>query len=378
MGTVTRGQPIRVALIGCGRIAGHHCQSIRAAEDVELAAICDIVAERARDYADKHQVPWFTNYHDMMRDVPDIDVVAVITPSGMHLEHARDVMARYGTHMIVEKPTFMRHDQLEAAYEEAKNRGVHIFPVFQNRYNKAVRRVKRAIDEGELGDIRIVSVRVRWCRPQRYYDLAPWRGTFSHDGGALTNQGIHHVDLIRHLGGEVARVNALMRTLGADIEVEDAVVSTFEYANGAIGNLEVTTAARPDDFEASISLVGSKGLAQIGGIAVNELQIFTPDPAQCAENSEEFLGIEGHGAVYGYGHFAMYQDIRAALADERAYPVSREDCLGTISLLNAFYRSDEAGGWVDVDPRQSSERLGRPNDPVSDLYRTPSPEEAVR
>lgn len=369
---------IRVALIGCGRIAGHHCESIRAAAHVELAGICDIVAERARSYAEKYDAPWFTNYHDMMRDVGDVDVVAVITPSGMHLEHVMDVMARYGVHMIVEKPTFMRHDQVEAAYQEADRLRMRIFPVFQNRYNKAVRRVRRALDEGELGDIRIVSVRVRWCRPQRYYDLSPWRGTFSHDGGALTNQGIHHVDLIRHLGGEVARVNAVMRTLGADIEVEDAVVSTFEYESGAIGNLEVTTAARPDDFEASISLVGSKGLAQIGGIAVNELQVFTPNPQECAANSEEFLGIEGHGAVYGYGHFAMYQDIHATLADERPFPVSRGDCLGTISLLNAFYRSDEAGEWVDVDRARSSVRLGRANEAVSELYRTPLKEAAAR
>ena len=117
--------------------------------------------------------------------------------------------------------------------------------------------------------------------------MAPWRGTLSHDGGALTNQGIHHVDLLRYLGGEVHQVNATMRTLGADIEVEDTIVSSFSYENNAVGSLEVTTSARPDDFEASISIVGSEGLAQIGGIAVNELQIFTPRPEDCEEYSED-------------------------------------------------------------------------------------------
>ena len=112
------------------------------------------------------------------------------------------------------------------------------------------------------------------------------------------------------------------------------------------GRPSVTTAARPDDFEASLSVVGSKGLAQIGGIAVNELQVFTPDPEACAANSEDFVGIKGHGAVYGFGHTDMYRDVAAALAGGARYPVTREDCLATLDLLHAFYRSDEAGAWV--------------------------------
>ncbi|CCQ75481.1 Gfo/Idh/MocA family protein [Magnetospira sp. QH-2] len=364
---------LKVALIGCGRIAGHHCLSIAAVDGVELAAVCDLVEDKAKAYAEQYGVPHFTNYHNMLTELPEIDLVAVITPSGMHDEHARDVMDRYGKHLIVEKPTFMRPSQMVGAYEKADTLGTKIFPVFQNRYNKAVSRVREALRAGELGDIRMVSVRVRWCRPQRYYDLAPWRGTFSHDGGCLTNQGIHHVDLLRHLGGEVARINATMRTMGADIEVEDALVATLDYKSGAIGSLEVTTAARPDDFEASLSIVGSEGLAQIGGIAVNELQIFTPDPEACAANSEDFVGIQGHGAVYGYGHTEMYNDIVADLRGGAPYPVDRDDCRGTLELLNAFYRSDEAGGWVVVGGAEESPRLGRSNDVVSDLYRTSRP-----
>ena len=364
--------PMKVALIGCGRIAGHHCASIARTDGVELAAVCDLEKEKAEAYAQEFGVPYFTNYRQMFTEIADIDTAAVITPSGMHFEHGMEVLEQYGKHLIMEKPTFMRPEQLIDTYAAADHLELNIFPVFQNRYNKAVTRVKKALNEGELGDIRIVSVRVRWCRPQRYYDLAPWRGTLSHDGGALTNQSIHHVDLLRYLGGEVSRVNATMRTLGADIEAEDSVVATFTYENGTIGNLEATTAARPDDFEASISIVGSEGLAQIGGIAVNELQIFTPEPEICAANSEDFKGIKGHGAVYGYGHSNMYQDIVAAAAGTVPYPVSREDCLGTLKLLHAFYRSDEAGTWVDVGTDEQSSRLGRANDEISGIYRTPA------
>lgn len=363
---MTKANALRVALIGCGRIAGHHARSVSGVDGVELAAVCDLVDERSAAYAREFGVPAFASYHEMFRTVPGINIAAVITPSGMHFEHACEIMRLYRTHLVIEKPTFMRPSQLLEAFKVADSLGLSLFPVFQNRYNRAVQRVKQAIAAGELGDIRIASVRTRWCRPQRYYDLAPWRGTFSHDGGALTNQGIHHLDLLRYLGGEVDRVNATMRTQGANIEVEDTVVGVFSYAGGAVGNLEVTTAARPQDFEASLSIVGSKGLAQIGGIAVNELQVFTPDPQACREFSEDFSGN-----VYGHGHAALYRDVAKALSGVAPYPVDRNDCLRTLRLLHAFYRADEAGAWVETDTSDESPRLGRPNDAVASLYRTP-------
>lgn len=363
---------LNLALIGCGRISDHHAQSVQQTSGIRLAAVCDIEIARADKYAKAHDVPAFNNYHRMLEQVEKIDLVAINTPSGMHQEHALDIITRYNKHVVVEKPTFMRPSHLDEVREAAVRANIRIFPVFQNRYNKAVDRIRTALRRGELGQIRTVSVRLRWCRPQRYYDLAPWRGTFSHDGGALTNQTIHHVDLLRHLGGKVNRVNATMRTLGAEIEVEDTTVATIEYESGAIGTLESTTSARPDDFEASISFVCSDGLAQIGGIAVNELQIFTPDPTACEESSEDFVGIEGHGAVYGYGHSAMYADIVATLSNTKPYPIDLDDCRDTLRLLHAFYRSDEAGDWVVVDNNAESARLGRPDDVISGIYRTPA------
>ena len=362
---------LKVALIGCGRIAGHHCQSITATEGVSIAAVCDLDADKANAYGEQFDVPAYQDYRQMFEAVPGIDIAAIITPSGMHLEHTLEIINDFGKHAIVEKPTFMRPGQMETAFACAEKAGKRIFPVFQNRYNKAVSRVRQAFQTGELGNIRTVSVKLRWCRPQRYYDMAPWRGTFSHDGGALTNQTIHHVDLLRHLGGEIDRVNATVRTLGADIEVEDTTVATLTYKSGAVGTLESTTAARPDDFEASISFVCSEGMAQIGGIAVNELQIFTPDPSACEANSEDFKRIEGHGAVYGFGHTNMYRDIVAEFRNRTPYPVSQDDCLQTLKLLHAFYRSDEAGNWVNVDSDEESVRLGKPDEEISNLYRTP-------
>ena len=361
----------KIAVIGCGRISGHHYRSIESVEGLEIVSVCDLVEEKAKDYADEFGIKYFINYRKMFDELPEIDIVVIATPSGMHYEHAMEVMEVYKKSVIIEKPTFMRPEQLTSAYNTAEKLGLHIFPVFQNRYNKAVQRVKKALLKDELGEIRIMNVRLRWCRPQRYYNLSDWRGTFSHDGGALTNQGIHHVDLLRYLGGEVEKVNTVMRTLGADIEVEDSVVSTFTYKDGAIGSLEVTTAARPDDFEASLSIVGSKGLAQLGGIAVNKLEVFTPNSDDCIEYSDDFSDLADRGRVYGRGHNEMYKDIAAFLHKNIPYPVSQNDCASTISLLHSVYRSDEIGGWINVDKSVQSERLGRSNEAISNLYRTP-------
>ncbi len=355
----------KIAVIGCGRIAGHNCRAITKMPGLKLVGVCDLNLEKARNYGNEFKVPAYSSYHLMLEEIEDIDIVAIVTPSGMHYEHSLDVINSYQKHIIVEKPTFMCPSQVNNAYDKAEKHGVQIFPIFQNRYNQAVQRVKTSIQNGELGDIRVMGVRLRWCRPQRYYDLAPWRGTLSHDGGALTNQGIHHIDLLRYLGGEISQVNATMRTLGADVEVEDTIVSSFTYANDTVGSLEVTTAARPDDFEASISIVGSKGLAQIGGIAVNELQIFTPDPSACQKYSEDFSDC-----VYGNGHGWLYEKIYSSLSDGASFTVSRQDCLHTIRLLHAFYRSDEKSGWQDVNEDGESARLGKENEQISNLYRT--------
>ena len=356
---------VRVGIIGCGRISGHHCRSIVRTAGAVLVAVCDLDFAKASAYRDEFGVAAYDNYHQMLHEHPDINTVAIVTPSGMHFEHALEVVTRYGKNIIVEKPTFMKPSQVRWAYEAAQKAGVRIFPVFQNRHNLAVQRVMKGLRDGELGAIRSAAVRVRWCRPQRYYDLAPWRGTYAMDGGCLTNQGVHHIDLLRKLGGEVLRVCSTHRTLGAQIEVEDTATAVFEFGSGAIGSLEITTAARPVDYEASLSLVCENGLAQIGGIAVNELQVYTPAPAACATSSEDFSGN-----VYGNGHQQMYSDIVAALTYGVPFSAEFEDVLASMKLLNAFYRSDECAGWVQVNEDQESTRLGRSDEALAGLYRS--------
>lgn len=363
--TNTNKEKIKIAVIGCGRIAGHHCRAIIASDEFELVAVCDLEINKAEQYSKEFDTLAYASYHQMFIENPQINIVAIITPSGMHYEHVLEILNCYKKNIIVEKPTFMTPNQVFSAYSEASKNSCKIFPIFQNRHNLAVQRVLKALKNGELGKIYSVAVRVRWCRPQRYYDLAPWRGTFSLDGGCLANQGIHHIDLLRYLGGEIQKVCSLNKTLGAKIEVEDTAVAVFEFKNGAIGSLEITTAARPLDYEASISFVCESGLAQIGGIAVNELQIFTPDPNECEKKSEDFSGN-----VYGNGHAKIYKEIAISLHENKDFPVNLNDVLSTIQLLNAFYISDEKKSWVNVNGAGDSLRLGKIDEYLASLYRT--------
>ncbi len=357
---------IRIAFIGAGRVTKHHINILKNLRSYfKIVAICDLIESKCDEiiYDNKNlKIKKYRDYHKMISECK-VDLVAILTPSGMHYEHAIDIIKNHKTDLILEKPPTLRVKNLNHIYNLSKLKKVNIFPVFQNRYNKAVKFLKKSISQGKLGKINICSVRVRWCRQQRYYDMSDWRATFSHDGGALTNQGIHHIDLLRYLNGEVKSVRAIMRTLGSRIEVEDTAIANLTFKNGSVGTLEITTAARPDDFEASISFLGSKGMAQLGGWAVNELEIYTPNSKMCKKHSEKFP------IVYGFGHLELYQKILRYYKNKKYKVIEKSDCLKTLELLNSFYVSSELNKEIALGKYLQSKNLGKKNEKISKLYR---------
>ncbi len=357
---------LKIAFIGAGRVTKHHINLLKKLQKYfKIVAICDLVEGKCDEIIKNNKslfIKKYKNYHKMINEC-DLDIVAILTPSGMHYEHAIDIFKNHKLDIILEKPPALRITDIKHIYSLSKIKNINIFPVFQNRYNKAVKFLKKSISGGKLGKINICSVRVRWCRPQRYYDMSEWRGTYSHDGGALTNQGIHHIDLLRYLNGEIKSVKAIMRTLGSKIEVEDTALATLHFENGSIGTLEITTAARPDDFEASISFLGSKGMAQLGGVAVNNLDIYTPDDKMCKKYSEKFP------IVYGFGHLELYKKILKFYKNRKSKVIEKNDCLKTIELLNSFYVSSELNKEIRLGKYLQSKNLGKKNEKISKLYR---------
>jgi predicted dehydrogenase len=359
--------PSRFAVIGCGRIAKNHLQPLADVAGAELVAVCDLVPERARAYADKYRVPSYVNYHEMLLN-EQVDAVSILTPSGMHPAHAIDVMRRYNVHTVIEKPMALALDDVAAMQTAAAEAGVKIFPVYQNRYNVAVQRVRRDLLGGALGKPVLGTVRVRWSRSAGYYARDPWRGTWAMDGGALTNQGIHYIDLLQYLLGDIESVTASVATRLVDVEVEDTAVATVKFSSGALGVIEVTTAARPRDFEASISVLAENGTAVLGGIAANRLEVYTLDPAAQEASSQDFPD------AYGYGHWPFFEDVVADLRGVRPHPISAEEGTRAIQLLNALYRSAEDQREVRLEECAVSRRLGRPDPNLSALYTTPAPD----
>lgn len=342
---------LRFAIIGCGRVAGNHVAAIQATDGMELAAVCDLDHDKANALVIESPVPVYTNYREMLA-AEQVDVTNIVTPSGMHCEHAIDVMSRFGSHVVVEKPMALRIEDCERMIATAQQEGVQLHVVLQNRFNKAIKRLRQDVDAGRFGRMTLGTVRLRWCRSQSYYDQAPWRGTWAMDGGVLTNQAIHHIDLLQWLIGDIEVVSATISTQLVEVEVEDTAVAWLRFRNGAVGVIEATTAARPGDFEASVSLMGEGGTVIVEGTSANQLVTYTFEDLDTGSFSETPPN------VYGFGHSEFLTTVRDAIVAGKPPSVDGREGMRPVQLLHALYRSAEIGEAVRLDENAASARLG--------------------
>ena len=350
---------IDFALIGCGRIAKRHAELLGTGQiqGARLAAVCDVQADRARAVGERFGVRHYTSI-DALLGANGIDAVSILTPSGMHAEHAVQV-ARSRRHVIVEKPmalTLADADRMIAACDQA---GVRLFVVKQNRFNVPVVHARRALEAGRFGKLVLGTVRVRWCRDQSYYDHDDWRGTWAQDGGVLANQASHHVDMLSWFMGEVESVHARGITALVDIEAEDTAVATLKFRNGALGIIEATGCARPKDMEGSLSVLGSGGAVEIAGFAVNKIrtwQFVEPWPSD-ADVVEKFSVNPPN--VYGFGHQAYYEHVVDCLANGATALVDGHHGKQSLELVMALYESIASGREVALPLRVERCPLGR-------------------
>lgn len=350
---------LKFALVGCGRIAVRHAELLGGGkvDGATLSGVCDIDPAKASSMGELHDVPFFTDMHEMMRTV-EADVVVVLTESG---NHARDVvaLAQYGKHIVVEKPmalTLLDADEMIRVCDEA---GIKLFVVKQNRFNVPVLKAREALEAGRFGKLVLGTVRVRWCRRQSYYDQAPWRGTWAMDGGVLANQASHHIDLLEWMFGDVDSVHAIATTAAAQIEAEDTAVVTVKFRNGALGAIEATTATRPTDLEGSLSILGSLGTVEISGFAVNELKVWKFEN----ESPEDQTVLNDYSVnppdVYGFGHNAYYDHIVESLTQGSPALVDGLEGRRSLELISAIYESIETGQPVSLRFQPSRCRLGQ-------------------
>lgn len=337
----------KFALVGCGRIAKRHAELLSGVvKGAQLVAVCDIDAGKARAFGEKHGVDWYQSIDEMMaRAQPD--VVSVLTPSGMHRDHVLQ-LAPYGKHIVVEKPMALTLDDADAMIAACDAHACRLFVVKQNRFNVPVVKLREAMENKRFGKLVMGTVRVRWCRTQAYYDMDAWRGTWALDGGVLTNQASHHVDLLEWMMGDVESVFARSTTALVNIESEDTAIAVLKFRNGALGCIEATTATRPKDLEGSISILGEKGTVEIGGFAVNQMKTWAfaePEPDDADVMQKYSVNPP---SVYGFGHQAYYEHVLDCLQSGRQQLVDGLEGRRSIELISAIYESIETGREVPL------------------------------
>ena len=349
---------INFALVGCGRISKRHSELLGENQiaGAQLVAVCDKIVNKAQVIASKYNIPVYSCLHEMMK-AEQIDVVVVLTESGLHAQHTIE-LAPYGAHVVVEKPMALTLDDADAMIEACDKHGVKLFVVKQNRFNVPIVQLRKALDQGRFGKLIMGTIRVRWCRPQAYYDQDSWRGTWAYDGGVLTNQASHHVDLLEWMMGDVESVFAKSKRALADIEAEDTAVVILKFHNGALGVIEATTAIRPKDLEGSISILGETGSVEVGGFAVNEMKTwnFTEIHEEDGDVIEKYSVNPPN--VYGFGHQAYYEHVVDCLDNETAQLVDGLQGRKSLELINAIYESIETGEEVKLRFTPKYSKLG--------------------
>lgn len=296
---------IKIGIVGCGKIASNHFTALQElADHYELVSLCDTHPESLEKTSSALQVEGYAHLSDMIQARPDLDLITLCSPSGLHAPQAI-YLASQGKHIITEKPMATRWTDginMVNACDQAK---VKLFVVKQTRYQPALVELKKAIQKGRFGRLYLANFNVFWTRPQAYYNQAKWRGTWEFDGGAFMNQASHYVDLLDWLIGPVQSVQAMMGTLAINMETEDTGVLNIRWRSGTLGSMSVTMLTYPKNLEASITLLGEKGSVKIGGVSANQILHWEFDQAdeqdqivQPLKNAPERMPHQGHKLYY--------------------------------------------------------------------------------
>lgn len=339
---------MKCALVGCGRIATNHIKAVLN-NRLDLVAVCDIEPNNMKSLLAKHNlqndksIGLYTDYRQMIAEHPELELIAIATSSGVHAEIALFCID-HGINVIVEKPMAMNMVDAEKIVCLSKEKGVKVCACHQNRFNIAVQKTRKAMDDGRFGKLSHGSINVRWNRSKDYYDQAKWRGTWAEDGGCLMNQCIHGIDLLRWLmGSDVDTVYGVTRQQYHDyLETEDVGVAVVTFKNGAVATIEGTVNVYPKNLEETLCLFGEKGTVKLGGKSTNNIDVW--DFADETESDKENKGLEEETSnVYGNGHTSLYADMVEAIKNNRAPYVDAVAGRNALEMILAIYKSMKTG-----------------------------------
>lgn len=336
---------LSIALVGCGRISEKHVQGIKAHQELQLVAVCDIKKEKAEKIATETGAKAYTNYEQML-DAEKPDAVAIATPNYLHPQMTV-AAAKRKIHVITEKPMALSLKDARNMIYSCKNNKIELFVIKQNRYNPPIQKLKEAIDKGRFGRLYLGTIIVRWQRPQEYYDQDEWHGKLLKDGGALLNQASHHVDMLRWLLGPVESVQGSTHRLARNIETEDTALAMITFKNGALGLIEATTLTHPRNLEGSITIQGEKGTVKVGGTALNKMEHWEFADFDNDDDNIKTVGTNPPN-VYGFGHQEVYKNVVDCLVRKIACHVNGEDGYKTLELIMAIHKASREGKKVTL------------------------------
>lgn len=334
---------MKYAIIGCGRISPNHLEAA-VNNNLEIIGLCDIVPNHIDILLEKTEMkdlkaPRYEDYKEMLeKEKPEL--VAIATESGKHADIAVDCLEA-GCNVIIEKPIALSLKDADRIINKAKEKGLVVCANHQNRFNKSIQRIRKAIEDGSFGKMMYGTAHIRWNRGPEYYTQAPWRGTWTQDGGALMNQCIHNIDLLRWMmGDEVTEVFAYTDNLNHDfIEAEDLGMAVVKFKNGSYGIIEGTTDIYPKNLEETLYLFGQKGTVKAGGKSVNLIEewIFENQEESSEKIKEE--NSEMPKNIYGFGHTPLYKDVINAINNGTKPLIDGEAGKRALELVLAIYKS---------------------------------------
>ncbi len=332
---------MKYALIGCGRISPNHIAAAKANE-LEIVAICDIVQGNMHDKIVKFElenVNTYTDYKHMLK-IERPELVAICTESGKHAQIALDCIDA-NCNIIIEKPIALSLKDADEIIRRSHKKGVKVCVNHQNRFNKSIQKIRDAVDKGRFGKMFYGTAHIRWSRDWEYYSRANWRGTWEQDGGALMNQCIHNIDLLRWMmGDEVDEVVGMTDRLNHPyIEAEDLGIALVKFKNGAYGIIEGTTDIYPKNLEETLYLFGEKGTVKAGGVSTNKIEEWRfSDQLDDAEDVIKQFA-EDPPNVYGFGHTPLYADMIDAIRTGRDPYIDANAGKRALELVLAIYKS---------------------------------------
>ena len=329
---------IKFAVIGQGHIGKRHAEMIRRHPEAELVAVCDVLTKEQAGISDISE-KFYNSLDELLKEHPEVDVVNVATPNGLHSEHALKAL-EYNKHIVCEKPMALNKADCEAILFKALQVHKQVFCVMQNRYSPPSVWIKDIIENKILGDVFMVQLNCYWNRDDRYYKKGGWKGKQDLDGGTLFTQFSHFIDIMYWLFGDIKNIKAKFNdfTHATTTDFEDSGLISFDFTNGGMGCINYSTAIWDTNLESSITIIGSKGSVKIGGQYMNDVEYchikdYTMPTLAETNPGNDYGAYKGSAANHNY----IIENVVDVLKNRSTITTNAMEGLKVVDIIERIY-----------------------------------------